>query len=108
MEVNAAPATCHRAKFLGVTPRTKEVTLILVILPKMDPVFFCTKKTGFAGNRFFKIAYFDLPYFLKFMINREKHIPHVFSCQSHILTHQMGTPRSGFSVPYRTGLHIPL
>ena len=41
--------------------------------------------------------YFDLAYFFKFMINREKHIPHVFSCQSHILTHQMGIPKSGYS-----------
>ena len=33
--------------------------------------------------------------FFIFMINREKRIPHVFSCQSHILTHQMGTPKPG-------------
>ena len=39
--------------------------------------------------------------FFKFMIIREKHIPHVFSCQNHILTYQMGTPRSRFPVPYR-------
>ena len=49
MEVKAAPATCHRAKFLGVTPRIKEVTLILVILTKMDPVFFLYKKKGSEG-----------------------------------------------------------
>ena len=28
------------------------------------------------------------------MIIREKLIPHVFTCQGHILTHKMGTPRS--------------
>ena len=46
MQVKATPTTYHRTKFLGVTPRTKEVRLILVISAKMDPVFFCTKKTG--------------------------------------------------------------
>ena len=48
MEIKAAPTTCHRAKFLSVTPRTKEVTLILVILTKMDPVF-CAKKQDGIG-----------------------------------------------------------
>ena len=38
----------------------------------------------------------ELPYFFKFMIIREKLIPHVFSCQGHILTPKMGTPRSRF------------
>ena len=38
----------------------------------------------------------NLPYFYKFMIIREKLIPHVFSCQGHILTPKMGTPRSRF------------
>ena len=33
------------------------------------------------------------------MIIREKLIPHVFTCQGHILTHKMGTPRSGFALP---------
>ena len=38
----------------------------------------------------------DLPYFVKFMIIQEKLIPHVFSCQGHILTPRIGTPRSRF------------
>ena len=62
MQVKATPTTYHRTKFLGVTPRTKEVTLILVILTKMDPVLFCVKKTGWESiahtplNRIFHIA----------------------------------------------------
>ena len=46
MEVKAAPTTCHRAKFLGITPRTKEVTLILVISTKMGSCIFLLKKAG--------------------------------------------------------------
>ena len=50
MEVKAAPTTCHCAKFLGVTPRTKIVTLILAISIKMGPAFFLyEKKAGWEG-----------------------------------------------------------
>ena len=42
------------------------------------------------------------------MINREKHIPHVFSRQSHILTNQMGIPKSGYSSLAETLPHTPL
>ena len=44
MEVEAAPTTCHHAKFLGVTPRTKEVTSILVIWIILEVGFFLYKK----------------------------------------------------------------
>ena len=44
----------------------------------------------------FRSDFHDLSYFFKFVIIREKTIPHVFSRQTHILTHQVGTPSSGF------------
>ena len=59
---------------------------------------FFTKKKQFD---FSKLQIVISRIFFKFMIIREKHIPHVFSCQNHILTYQMGTPRSRFPVPYR-------
>ena len=50
-------------------------------------------------NLKFQIDCHDLSYFFKFMIIREKLIPHVFTGQNHILTHQMGTPMSRFPLP---------
>ena len=67
------------------------------VLQSMTSRVFCTyKKPTLQGNRFFKITYCDLSHFFKFMIIREKHIPHVFSCQNHILTYQMGTQGRDF------------
>ena len=61
-------------------------------------VVFSHWSTTLRNYKFPKISNFDLTYFFKFMIIRENHIPHVFSCQSHILTHQMDTPMFVFSV----------
>ena len=56
-------------------------------------------KTCKLENLKFQIDCHDLSYFFKFMIIREKLIPHVFTGQNHILTHQMGTPMSRFPLP---------
>ena len=52
-------------------------------------------------NLKFQIDCHDLLYFLKFMIIREKLIPHVFRCRDHILTLQMGTQDRDFHFPYQ-------
>ena len=67
MEVKAAPTFCHRAKFLGVTPRTKEVRLILVISTKMEPGFFLSKKKPGLDS----IAHTPLKRLLQGMIRRK-------------------------------------